>query len=98
VAGELRVGLEAIDRADLGELEQRRRGLRSPLFEFAVELRRSCESVIGSARPVHGRPAPAPPVSAGEPAAHPIEMHRPVERSRRDREGSRAPAASGSRG
>jgi hypothetical protein len=46
VPGELRVALEAVDRADLGEqlrggqgaaagqLEQRRRGLRGPLLEL----------------------------------------------------------------
>jgi hypothetical protein len=50
VVSELRVGLEAVDRSDLGEqlgggesaaagqLEQCRRGLRGPLFEFVIEF------------------------------------------------------------
>ena len=86
MSGELCVAVEAVDRADLGEqlcggedaaagqLEQRRRDLRGPLFEFLVELgdraveladardELACESHLQLRRP------------PGEPASDPLEV------------------------
>lgn len=90
--------VEAIDRADLGkqlggseraatrQLEQRRRRLRGPPLELAVEL----EDRAGQLAAMHDQFARDPHLHlrwpAGEPTADTIKMHRSVERFRGDEE------------
>src|SRR4051812_33688318 len=99
MTGELGVGLEAVDRADLGEqlgrgertaawqLEQRRRRPHRPLFEFAIELEDRAGERAATPDQVAGDTHLHVLLSSGEPAADAIEMCRTVESFRRHGEG-----------
>ena len=99
MARELGVGVEAFDRADLGQdlrrgdrsaagqLEERWSRLRCPLFELAVEL----DDRAGERAAAHDKFPSDPHLylcwPAGKPAADAIKMHRSVEALRGDDQG-----------
>ncbi len=94
MTGELRVGLEAVDRADLreqlrsgqgattGQLEQRGRGLRGHHSELTFELQdRACERATAAGQ-VGRDPHLQRLLTTSELARNPVQPDRPIERSR----------------
>src|SRR6266498_2149955 len=99
VTSELRVGLEAVDRADLGEqlgggessatrqLEQRRRCFGGPLFELAVELSDRSRQCAAAGDELASEPHLQLLLLTGEPTADTLQMRRPAKHPERDGKG-----------
>ncbi len=98
VAGELGVGVEAFDRADLaeqlrgaeraaaGQGKQRRRGLLDPGLELAVEGEDRAGQRAAAADELACDPHLHRLLAATQPAGDPVEPNRAVEAARRDRQ------------
>jgi hypothetical protein len=98
VAGELRVGLEAFDRADLGDQfggaewpaagqrKQPRCSLLGSRLQFAIEGEDAAGETAAAVDELARDPDLHRLLGATQPAGDPVEPERPVERAGRDRE------------
>jgi hypothetical protein len=98
VAGELRVAVEALDRADLaeqlggadcataGQLEQPPSGREHLLLQFAIEREDRAGEAAATAEEFARDPHLDALLAAGEAPCEPVEPDASVERAERDRE------------